>query len=199
MSKTVAVLLAKGFEEAEAIIVIDVLRRLDIKVETLACQDRLELVSYHQIRMFADALLEHRQETFYDAVVIPGGLEGTVNLAANPLVTEFIRRHDEAGKWICPLCSAAARVLGGNDLLKGRGYVCSGDLHLAVGDGHFIDEKVVEDGNLLSGKGLGVAFDFAFSLAYRLTGDKRKTDFQVEHIYYDYWRTSAPVGGIVPN
>ncbi|NDL64673.1 DJ-1/PfpI family protein [Acerihabitans arboris] len=188
MSKTVAVLLAKGFEEAEAIIVIDVLRRLEIEVETLSCHDRLELASYHQIRMFADALLENRQDKRYDAVVIPGGLEGTVNLAANPMVTEFIRRHDEAGKWICPLCSAAARVLGGNNLLHGRRYVCSGDLHQTVSDGQFVDEKVVEDGNLLSGKGLGVAFDFAFSLAYRLTGEKQKTDFQVEHIYYDYWR-----------
>lgn len=188
MSRTVAVLLAKGFEEAEAIIVIDVLRRLDIEVETLACQDRLELFSYHNIRMFADTLLEKRIDKRYDAVVIPGGLEGTLNLSANPLVRQFIQRHDEAGKLICPLCSAAARVLGGHHLLHGRRYVCSGDLYQNVDDGQFVDEKVVEDGNLLSGKGLGVAFDFAFTLAYRLTGEKQKTNFQAEHIYYDNWR-----------
>lgn len=119
MSKKVAVLLAKGFEEAEAIMTIDVLRRLNISVTTLACQDMLEITSYHNIRMFADALLERNMDETFDAVVIPGGPEGTVNLAANPLVVEFIRRHDEAGKWICPICSAAARVLGGNHLLKG--------------------------------------------------------------------------------
>jgi DJ-1 family protein len=191
MSKKVAVLLAKGFEEAEAIITIDVLRRLDIHVTTLACQDMLELTSYHNIRMFADVLLERSMDETFDAVVIPGGPEGTVNLAANPLVVEFIRRHDAAGKWICPICSAAARVLGGNNLLNGRRYTCSGDLHQDVKDGIYVDEKIVEDGNLLSGKGLGVAFDFAFHLGWKLTGDASNVDFQVDHIYYDYWRTNA--------
>lgn len=191
MSKKVAVLLAKGFEEAEAIMTIDVLRRLDIHVTTLACQDMLELTSYHNIRMFADVLLERSMDETFDAVVIPGGPEGTVNLAANPLVVEFIRRHDAAGKWICPICSAAARVLGGNNLLNGRRYTCSGDLHLDVKDGIYVDEKIVEDGNLLSGKGLGVAFDFAFHLGWKLTGDASNIDFQVDHIYYDYWRTQA--------
>nr|WP_279076478.1 DJ-1/PfpI family protein [Hafnia alvei] len=191
MSKKVAVLLAKGFEEAEAIMTIDVLRRLDIHVTTLACQDMLELTSYHNIRMFADVLLERSMDETFDAVVIPGGPEGTVNLAANPLVVEFIRRHDAAGKWICPICSAAARVLGGNNLLNGRRYTCSGDLHLDVKDGIYVDEKIVEDGNLLSGKGLGVAFNFAFHLGWKLTGDASNVDFQVDHIYYDYWRTNA--------
>ncbi|MFO6492790.1 DJ-1/PfpI family protein [Hafnia alvei] len=191
MSKKVAVLLAKGFEEAEAIMTIDVLRRLDIQVTTLACQDMLELTSYHNIRMFADVLLERSMDETFDAVVIPGGPEGTVNLAANPLVVEFIRRHDAAGKWICPICSAAARVLGGNNLLNGRRYTCSGDLHQDVKDGIYVDEKIVEDGNLLSGKGLGVAFDFAFHLGWKLTGDASNVDFQVDHIYYDYWRTNA--------
>lgn len=191
MSKKVAVLLAKGFEEAEAIMTIDVLRRLNISVTTLACQDMLEITSYHNIRMFADALLERNMDESFDAVVIPGRPEGTVNLAANPLVVEFIRRHDETGKWICPICSAAARVLGGNNLLKGRRYTCSGELYQDVKDGIYVDEKIVEDGNLLSGKGLGVAFDFAFHLGWKLTGDSANVDFQVDHIYYDFWRTHA--------
>lgn len=188
MSKKVAILLAPGFEEAEAIMVIDVLHRMNIDVVMLSCDDRLELYSYHNIRIFADDLLERNQDVLFDAVVIPGGPQGTVNLAANPLVVEFIRRHDEANRLICPICSAAARVLGGNQLLKGRRYVCSGELWQNVTDGTYLNEKVVEDGNLISGKGLGVAFDFAFTIAHRLTGDKENTNFQVEHIDYDYWR-----------
>ncbi|QOL12814.1 DJ-1/PfpI family protein [Dickeya dianthicola] len=191
MTKNVAILLAPGFEEAEAIMVIDVLHRTKLNVTLLSCHDRLELYSYHNIRMFADALLERSMDQLFDAVVIPGGPQGTVNLAANPMVTEFIRRHDEAGKLICPLCSAAARVLGGNQLLKGRRYVCSGDLWKDVTDGVYVDQKVVEDGNLISGKGLGVTFDFAFTLASRLSEDRDDVNFQVEHIYYDYWRVPA--------
>lgn len=191
MSKKVAILLAPGFEEAEAIMVIDVLHRMKIDVKMLSCQDMLELRSYHNIRMFADALLERSMDELFDAVVIPGGPQGTVNLAANPLVVEFIRRHDAANKLICPLCSAAARVLGGNGLLKGRRYVCSGELWKDVTDGVYVDQNVVEDGNLLSGKGLGLTFDFAFTIAWRLTGDKENANFQVAHIDYDHWRVPA--------
>ncbi|MCV9879001.1 DJ-1/PfpI family protein [Brenneria izbisi] len=191
MSKKVAILLAPGFEEAEAIMVIDVLHRMNVEVTMLSCHDRLELRSYHNIRIFADALLEKSRDVLFDAVIIPGGPQGTVNLAANPMVVDFIRRHDEANKLICPICSAAARVLGGNKLLKGRRYVCSGELWLDVTDGIYVNEKVVEDGNLISGKGLGVAFDFAFTIASRLTGDKENANFQVEHIDYDHWRVPA--------
>ncbi|EHD19578.1 MULTISPECIES: DJ-1/PfpI family protein [Brenneria] len=191
MSKKVAILLAPGFEEAEAIMVIDVLHRMKIDVTMLSCHDRLELSSYHNIRIFADALLEKNMDELFDAVIVPGGPQGTVNLAANPLVVEFIRRHDEANRLICPLCSAAARVLGGNNLLKGRRYVCSGELWRNVTDGVYVNEKVVEDGNLISGKGLGVTFDFAFTIACRLTGDKEDANSQVEHIDYDYWRVPA--------
>ena len=183
---TVAVLLAPGFEEAEAIVTIDILRRLDIRVETLSCADSRSVVSYHQIPVEADALLSERAGSTYDAVVLPGGPEGSQFLGRSESVLAFVSRHDEAAKWICPICSAAARVLGANGLLKGRRYVCSGDLWQQVSDGEYVDADVVEDGNLLSGKGLGRAFDFAFTLAAKLAGDDASARFQAEHIYYPW-------------
>lgn len=69
--------------------------------------------------MVTDSTLAARQTDLYDAVVLPGGPQGSVNLAASEAVIQFIAPHDEAGKLICPVCSAAARVLGGNGLLKG--------------------------------------------------------------------------------
>src|SRR5476649_1572956 len=95
MKKT-AILLAQGFEEAEAIITIDFLRRLDIEVDIIACQDELSVVSYHNIAMLADHRLSSAQTTLYDAIILPGGPAGSVNLAANPQVLDFIRRHDAA-------------------------------------------------------------------------------------------------------
>jgi putative intracellular protease/amidase len=189
MSKQVAVLLAPGFEEAEAFIIIDILNRLHVKVTTVACHTAREVASYHAVPVIADALLTDLTDREFDAVVIPGGPEGTVNLAANPQVIEFIRRHDDAGKWIAPICSAAARVLGGNHLLKGRNYTCSGDLYKVVTEGTYRGDDIVEDGNLISGKGLGVSFEFAFQLAWRLTHDTTTADFQAEHIYFDHWRS----------
>lgn len=180
----VAVLLAPGFEEAEAIITIDILRRMHIEVETLACAGSRAVVSYHDIPMVADSTLSERIDTLYDAVVLPGGPQGSVNLAASRDVVRFISAHDESGKLICPICSAAARVLGGNGLLKGRRYVCSGDLWQTVTDGEYVDAPVVEDKNLLSGKGLGHAFDFALTLAARLLGDEAPVRDHADHIYY---------------
>lgn len=175
--KKVAVLLAPGFEEAEAIVTIDILRRLNIKVETLACAESRAVVSYHDVPMVTDSTLAARQ-------ALPGGPQGSVNLAASEAVIQFVARHDETGKLICPVCSAAARVLGGNGLLKGRRYVCSGDLWQNVTDGEYIDAPVVEDGNLISGKGLGHIFDFAFTLSARLLGDDIPVRDHADHIYY---------------
>jgi len=180
----VAVLLAPGFEEAEAIITIDILRRLHIEVETLACAESRAVVSYHNIPMVADSTLSERIDTLYDAVVLPGGPQGSVNLAASREVIRFVTAHDERGKLICPICSAAARVLGGNDLLKGRRYVCSGELWETVEDGEYVDAPVVEDQNLISGKGLGHAFDFALAISARLLGDDAPVRDHADHIYY---------------
>lgn len=184
--KNVAVLLAPGFEEGEAIVTIDILRRLNIAVQTIACGESREVVSYHAIPTIADSTLKASFDQTFDAVVLPGGPEGSVNLAKSAEVIAFVRRHDEAGKYICPICSAAARVLGGNGLLKGRRYVCSGDLWQQVSDGVYVDADVVEDGNLLSGRGLGKVFDFAFTLAARLQGDEAPAREQAEHIYYPW-------------
>ncbi|MGY5956588.1 DJ-1 family glyoxalase III [Kosakonia sp. BK9b] len=184
--KKVAVLLAPGFEEAEAIISIDILRRLNIEVETLACAESRAVVSYHNIPMVADSTLTERINALYDAVILPGGPQGSVNLAANQEVLQFVERHDVAGMLICPICSAAARVLGGNGLLKGRRYVCSGELYETVRDGEYVDAPVVEDGNMISGKGLGLAFDFAFTVASRLLGDEIAARDHADHIYYSW-------------
>lgn len=184
--KKVAVLLAPGFEEAEAIVTIDILRRLHIDVETLACAESRAVVSYHDIPMVADSTLNERQQAIFDAVVLPGGPQGSASLAANPAVIAFVARHDAEGKLICPICSAAARVLGTHGLLKGRRYVCSGDLWKAIQEGVYVDAPVVEDGNLISGKGLGHVFNFALTLSARLLGDDAPVREQADHIYHPW-------------
>lgn len=184
--KTAAVLLAPGFEEGEAMVVIDILRRLDIRVQTLSCASTREVTSYHGIPVLADATLAESLDLTFDALILPGGPEGSMNLARNGQVIEFVRRHDGQQRLICPICSAAARVLGGNGLLNGRRYVCSGDLWQQVTDGVYVDAHVVEDRNLISGRGLGRVFDFAFTVAARLTGDDGPAREQAEHIYYPW-------------
>ena len=182
MDKNVALLLAPGFEEAEAIITLDILSRLGVQVTTLACQPYREVNSYHHVKVVADELLEANRDRLFDAVVVPGGPDGSKNLAANAAVIDFIRRHDEAGRLVCPICSAAARVLAPQGLLRGRRYVSSGTSSEGVTDGVYVNASVVKDGNLLSGQDLGAAFDFAFAIAFILTGEADSATEQAEHI-----------------
>ena len=71
--KRVAVLLADGFEEAEAVVFIDIMRRLDIAVDVLSCMADTQLNSYFQTRISADYTLAQRADVLYDAVMLPGG------------------------------------------------------------------------------------------------------------------------------
>lgn len=182
MDKNVALLLAPGFEEAEAIITLDILSRLGVQVTSLACQPYREVNSYHHVKVVADELLEANRDRLFDAVIVPGGPDGSKNLAANAAVIDFIRRHDEAGRLVCPICSAAARVLAPQGLLRGRRYVSSGTSSEGVTDGVYVNASVVKDGNLLSGQDLGAAFDFAFAIAFILTGEADSATEQAEHI-----------------
>ena len=186
MTKNAALLLASGFEEAEAIIIIDILERLDVRVTTLSCESDKCITSYHNIGIHTQTQLSNNLNEVFDAVIIPGGPQGTLNLSQNPQVIQFIDAHDRAGKLICPICSAAAKVLAPHGLLKGRNYVCSGMLFENVTDGVYVDAPVVRDGNLVSGQGLGAAFDFAFNLALILTGERERVYRQARHIYYRF-------------
>ncbi|WP_456309934.1 DJ-1/PfpI family protein [Serratia proteamaculans] len=186
MAKHAALLLAPGFEEAEAIIILDILERLGIKITTLSCDNSKNTASYHDVSIHADMLLSQTFGHVYDAIIIPGGPQGTLNLCDNPMVIRFIDNHDRAGKLICPICSAAAKVLAPHGFLRGRNYVFSGTFFEGITDGVYINAPVVRDGNLISGQGLGVAFDFAFNIALILTDDHERVYRQEKHIYYRF-------------
>ncbi|MDX1301352.1 DJ-1/PfpI family protein [Photobacterium sp.] len=186
--KHVAVLLADGFEEGEAVVFIDIMRRLDIKVTVLSCMQTTALNTYFETRITADDVLKNCYDNNYDAVMMPGGPKGTDNLSANPMVINFLKRHITEDKYICALCSSGAKVLAANNLLEGRNYTTGGGLEKKFEDGNFLDQKVVIDGNFISGKGLGVSFEFAFTVAKMLlTDDQGKVDWQASHIYFDHW------------
>ncbi|KHT63199.1 thiamine biosynthesis protein ThiJ [Photobacterium gaetbulicola] len=186
--KHVAVLLADGFEDAEAVVFIDIMRRLDIKVDVLSCMESTVLNTYFGTRISADDTLKNCAANTYDAVMMPGGPQGTDNLSANPAVIEFLKRHIAQGKWICALCSSGAKVLAAHHLLQGRHYTTGDKLADKFSDGEFQLKKVVVADNFITGRGLGVSFEFSFTVAKMLLADNRaKVDHQASHIYFDHW------------
>jgi len=194
--KNVAILLSNGFEDAEAVIVIDLLRRFEINVDILACQKELQLNAYFGIKLQACHLLEDKIESTYDAVIVVGGPQNTDSIGANQQAIDFIKKHQEQDKFICALCSAGAKVLARNGLVGDRKYVATAQLYKNFADGHYTDQAVVQDGNLITGKDLGVAFDFVMAVATNLLGERQEqttnkqlndVDWQAQHISYDKW------------
>ena len=104
--KKVLLFLADGFEECEGLIVVDILRRAGISVTTASIMGREQVVSSHQIKIAADVLAEQVDPAQFDAVVLPGGIPGTPNLKACPLVTDTCRSFFKSGKLVAAICAA---------------------------------------------------------------------------------------------
>lgn len=161
--------LANGFEDIEAVAVIDVLRRGGVEVVTASVGDSLEVYSAHGITMKADALLSDADEERYDAMVLPGGGEGTENLKRSERVIRRLRRQKEEGGLICAIC-AAPTVLVEADVLDRETHVtcyptCQMDLDRA-----WNPSPVVADGVFITGQAPGSALLFALVVLQTLVG-----------------------------
>ncbi|MCL7744945.1 DJ-1/PfpI family protein [Guyparkeria hydrothermalis] len=179
MASKVLILLAPGFEDLEAITTIDILRRGGVQVQTIALHEH-EVSGSRGVTVVTDSNLSLLDEDrVFDAIVLPGGQPGANNLAADPRVIKRLQDQSVAGRWIGAIC-AAPKVLAAADLLKGRrithfpGALSDDDKHGV----EISDEAVVVDGNLVTGRGPGVAIDFALALVEQLEG--RETRDAVE-------------------
>ena len=154
MSKAV-VFFADGTEECEALLVVDLLRRAKVEVIVASAMGRRELVSSHKIHLTADALAEEVDYSDVDMVVLPGGIPGTPNLAANKKVTETC---------------AAPSILASLGLLEGRNATAHAGFQDQLAGAIVHDEEVVVDGNITTSYGLGGAIPFALELVRQLAG-----------------------------
>ncbi|MGR5142266.1 DJ-1/PfpI family protein [Photobacterium sp. DNB23_23_1] len=190
--KKVALLLSSGFEEGEAINVIDILRRLNISVTVLSCDKNYYLMSYHGVNLYVDDLLDNQRNFKFDAIALVGGPPNTDKLGSDKTVIQFIQEHIDSGAYIGALCSSGAKVLARNSLLSEHHYVCCGNLHRNYDDGLYVDQPVVIDGQFVTGQDYGVTIDFAFALASVLIGKRRTRspemddiDWVAKHINYN--------------
>ena len=163
MSK-VLLLLAPGFEEIEALGTCDVLHRLNVEVTTASLNGR-EVAGAHGVRVVADAELKDLDPEIFDAVVLPGGMPGAVNLlAVKDLVLAFARE----GKVTAAIC-AAPLVLSAAGLLKNRTFTMYPGMGKYLAPGEEPTGRPVEtDGTVVTGKGPGATFFFAAAVARAL-------------------------------
>ena len=163
--------LADGFEEIEAVAVIDILRRGGVEVVTASLGTDRSARSAHGIRMEADAVLEDVLERPWDAIVLPGGGEGTENLkACEPLAERLRRQKFEDGGFVCAIC-AAPTVLAAADVLEDEDVTCYPTCEAEMGR-PVADAPAVADGQVVTGRGPGAAITFALAVLAQLEGEE---------------------------
>ena len=167
MSKAV-IFFAPGLEECEGLITVDLLRRAGVEVQICAVSDSKMITGAHGIRIECDALCENADRDA-DAVILPGGIPGTPNLAASETVCGMVRAFYDSGKLVAAIC-AAPTVLGGLGLLEGRRATCYPGCEGDLGGADYTDAEVIRDGNIITGSALGAAIPFALEIIAYLEG-----------------------------
>lgn len=167
----VIVPVADGFEEVEAVTVIDLLRRAGIEVVVAALEART-VTGSHGIALQADTDLDAALAGEFDMVVLPGGLPGADHLDADPRVRALLERMAASGKFTAAIC-AAPKVLASAGLLAGKRHTAfPGILDSAGAD------AVVTDGKVITSRGPGTAMDFALTLVESLLGKAKRDEVE---------------------
>ncbi len=169
----VYVFLADGFEDIEALIPVDVLRRGGVDVVTVSVMEDSQIVeSAHGVQLFADALFDDCDFSDADLLLLPGGMPGASNLYEHAGLCAAVKSHAAAGRRLAAICAAPAVVFGQLGLLQGRRATCyPGFEHLMSGATYTADLFTV-DGNITTGEGPAAALPFAYSLLAQLVDEK---------------------------
>jgi 4-methyl-5(b-hydroxyethyl)-thiazole monophosphate biosynthesis len=160
--------LADGFEEIEALYVLDVLRRAKIDIKTVGVTGKTATGS-HKIPVVCDLdISEASPCSDFDMIILPGGLPGAYNLDENETVSSFIAEADKNKKFICAIC-AAPFILGKRGLLNGKRATCFPGFEKELIGATCIDSGCVRDGNIITGRAMGAAHEFALEILKALT------------------------------
>jgi protein deglycase len=166
--------LAEGFEELEAVTVIDLLRRAEIEVITAGLEPGPVTGSRGTV-IVPDSDLEAERTAVFDMVVLPGGMPGAKHLEQDPRVQHLLRQQAAEGRFTAAICAAPA-ILARSGLLDGRaatGYPGTLD-PAAFPRVRLLEDPVVVDGKVATSRGPGTAMDFALRLIELLAGSERR-------------------------
>ena len=171
----VYVFLADGFEMVEALTPVDLLRRAGIEVKTVSITDSLNVVSSHGVNITSDVLIADCDFDHADALVLPGGMPGTKNLAACGALMGQVCDFAGSGKLIAAICAAPALTFGEAGLLEGRTATCYPGMEEHLKGARHTTDEVAVDGNIITSRGMGTAIAFALAIIEKLAG-KAKAD-----------------------
>ncbi|MDK2799372.1 MAG: protein deglycase [Clostridiales bacterium] len=172
----VYIFLADGFEEIEAITVIDVLRRAGIELKTVSIQNEM-VTGAHHIPVKADCFIDSIKAENMDMLILPGGMPGTTNLEQNEKVQELLKYAVDHNKWIAAIC-AAPMILGNKGYLKNVQSICYPGFEKYLKGAVIQDNRVNVSGKFITSKGPGTAAEFAFAIVSILKGEELANKLQ---------------------
>lgn len=165
--------LADGFEIIEALAPVDMLRRARLDVKTVGVTGKT-VASSCGVEVTADISIDEFVYENVDAVILPGGMSGTLNLESDSVVQSAIDKAATENKLVCAIC-AAPSILGHKGLLNGRNAIAFPGFEKELEGACISDDFVVCDGNFITAKGAGVATEFGLKIVEMLT-DKATAD-----------------------
>ena len=163
--------LAEGFEEIEALTVVDVMRRAGMPVVTVSVTEELEVLGAHGIKVKADAVIGDIDCVDAEWLIAPGGMPGSTNLAECDLLTAALKKHYAKGGRIAAICAAPAVVLAPLGILDGRDATCYPGFEEKCDKAVMRDTPVVALDNLITANGPASALRFALSIVANSLGE----------------------------
>lgn len=163
------VVMADGFEEIEAVTIVDVLRRAGVETTVAAVGSTRTLTGGHGIRLEADATLDAVREQSWDVVVLPGGAQNAKTLREDARVQALLRAQNEAGRRLAAIC-AAPTALARAGVLERREATCYPSFEGQLEGARVRNQPVVVDGHVTTSRGPGTAMRFALTLVEQLVG-----------------------------
>ena len=154
--------LANGMEEIEALCPLDLMRRAGLKVTTVGIGGQ-EITGAHGITVKADISEAEYNDASPEMIFLPGGMPGTLNLAASSTVNKAIKNAVKADAYIAAIC-AAPSILGDLGLLNGKEAICYPGFEDRLMGAKISDKRVVLDGKILTAAGMGVALEMGLTI-----------------------------------
>ncbi len=161
--------LANGFEEIEALLPLDLMRRAGLGVTTVGVGGK-DITGSHGITVKADITDSDLSDDSRECVILPGGMPGTTNLDASPVVHKAIDEALENNALICAIC-AAPMILGKRGILKGKKATCFPGFEKYL-EGAEVGGRVVRDGNIITAIGMGAALEFGLEIVAAFKGEE---------------------------
>jgi len=177
--KKLAVLLANGFEDIEALTIVDFCRRADIEVTMLSIDEKLEVTSAHEVVVKADGLLKGADVSEFDAVYLPGGLPGATNLSESQDVIDFIQTMHREDKLVTALCAAPIALEAAGLLEEGK-FTCFPGFEGELKTGGRQNKALVKNGKVWTGMGPMLAPIMAYHLIEALAGSEKAEEIRKE-------------------